>query len=365
MINKKGFTLIELLAVIVILGIIMLIAIPSVSKYIDNSKKDTYIKTISNMVDVVRYGVVTETSHYNMDGKTNKTFLLSSVSLEKGSKSTPYGKLIDNKSFVVVTKKGNSYEYKVQVADEGGYGIALVNVDDLNKSMIKKVEDLEILEIGKSEYIKDGLKVHFEGANNTENGYNNKATSWYDLSGNGNNGTINGGLTTNGFIWEEDCLYNKNTNLNNNYNVNIAFNVNDSERSYQLVVSNVANSLATILSDTPNSINSLGLFIYNNFVEIRNKTVGAARINYDFFNLHSKTVITVTLSNDKLSLYINGSLISSIDNTEGLKGSTIRIFGGKVPSQISKSMKIYSFLAYNRVLTAEEVTRNYNISLIN
>lgn len=37
--NKKGFTLIELLAVIVILGVLLAIAIPSVTKYINISKR--------------------------------------------------------------------------------------------------------------------------------------------------------------------------------------------------------------------------------------------------------------------------------------------------------------------------------------
>ena len=36
--NKKGFTLIELLAVIIILGVLMIIAIPSVTQYISNSR---------------------------------------------------------------------------------------------------------------------------------------------------------------------------------------------------------------------------------------------------------------------------------------------------------------------------------------
>ena len=39
-INKKGFTLIELLAVIVILGIIMVIAVPMVQEYILKSRKE-------------------------------------------------------------------------------------------------------------------------------------------------------------------------------------------------------------------------------------------------------------------------------------------------------------------------------------
>ena len=40
--NKKGFTLIELLAVIVILGLFVAILFPAISKYIIQTKDETY-----------------------------------------------------------------------------------------------------------------------------------------------------------------------------------------------------------------------------------------------------------------------------------------------------------------------------------
>ena len=52
--DSKGFTLVELLAVIVIMGILMMVAIPSVSRVIENSRKDTYVDIAKSYANAAR-----------------------------------------------------------------------------------------------------------------------------------------------------------------------------------------------------------------------------------------------------------------------------------------------------------------------
>ncbi len=53
-VNKKGFTLIELLAVIVILGVIMLIAIPSINAVLTSARKSSFASTAKQYINAAR-----------------------------------------------------------------------------------------------------------------------------------------------------------------------------------------------------------------------------------------------------------------------------------------------------------------------
>ena len=115
----NGFTLIELLAVIIILGILMIIAIPSVTKYISESRKSAYVNTAKEIIggarNLVNGGKLemynTDTTYY-IDYKCIKT---------ENSLKSPYGEFI--KAYVAVTYTGNNYEYFWISVDETGQGV--------------------------------------------------------------------------------------------------------------------------------------------------------------------------------------------------------------------------------------------------
>ena len=84
--NNKGFTLIELLAVIVILAILVMVAIPAVTKYLESSRQNTYIDTARSAVDAVRQDYIINGGLKNRNkDEINKV-------LEKQLVTSPYGK---------------------------------------------------------------------------------------------------------------------------------------------------------------------------------------------------------------------------------------------------------------------------------
>lgn len=116
--NKKGFTLVELLAVIVILGVLLMIAVPAIQNVINKSKKDAFIDqaklAVENVETMISVSEVTMPA-----GKDSCDIALSDIKLDRGSWTGYTGKVTVSKN------TGNSdklYMAKITISN-GTYSI--------------------------------------------------------------------------------------------------------------------------------------------------------------------------------------------------------------------------------------------------
>ena len=132
--NKKGFTLIELLAVIIILGILMIIAIPSVTRYISDSRKNSYVDTAKGIVGGAR-NIVNGGKLEMYD--TNSTYYIpaSCIKTENALKS-PYGDFTE--AYVGIIYDGQGYKYYWISVDDAGQGVK--NITEVDKLDADNVE---------------------------------------------------------------------------------------------------------------------------------------------------------------------------------------------------------------------------------
>ena len=131
--KEKGFTLVEVLAVIVILGIVMLIAVPSISKYMDVSRKKSYvssarsyIKSVKTKVGALKYKFNDEYAVYYLP--------INCIDMEKSGNS-PYGDWVE--AYVLVTVEGIDYSYFWTSYDDAGNGIIFASEEELDTGIIE------------------------------------------------------------------------------------------------------------------------------------------------------------------------------------------------------------------------------------
>lgn len=150
--NKKGFTLIELLAVIVILAILVMVAIPAVTKYLNAARQGTFadnakaaIDTVRN--DVIMYGFGYAGSGASTDGNV-MTYDKGAINglLEKDLTTSPFGGPYTQASITVTQEKVDTtctddceykFTYRMCLIDNTGHGFGY---SEENSITDKKVE---------------------------------------------------------------------------------------------------------------------------------------------------------------------------------------------------------------------------------
>ena len=161
--NKKGFTLIELLAAIVILGVLMMVAIPAMTKYIENAKRDVFADTAKKYIAAVRYSMLSNSYECKVDSTSGadiryscgladldadaSLYLIvpaSLIDVENETKTSPWGKPFNGSTaYVLVKNVGDElapkYEYYFAGVDTLGNGISVITEEtEIGRSSVRK-----------------------------------------------------------------------------------------------------------------------------------------------------------------------------------------------------------------------------------
>jgi len=173
--NRKGFTLIELLAAIVILGVLMMVAIPAMTRYIANSKKDVFMNTAKQYISSVRYAILSDgflcegsDSPFDcgLSDLTNSYTRIivpaSIVELDSSSgTNSPWGKPFatkeNNNAWIIVYNNGSSeepsYEYYFIGTDTAGNGFSDASLEaNMKRSKVKTGGTIPTLDDVKKEF---------------------------------------------------------------------------------------------------------------------------------------------------------------------------------------------------------------------
>jgi prepilin-type N-terminal cleavage/methylation domain-containing protein len=140
--NNKGFTLVEIISVVVILGIIMLVAVPAVSNYIVDSRKSSYVLNVSAYLETANgeyldryYG------SYLLDDEIMIVPMeIIDLEEENGGK-TPFGDYIYEKSYIIIVPERNTFKAYANSMDTAGYGVEMMPLNAVTKDFLKKYDD--------------------------------------------------------------------------------------------------------------------------------------------------------------------------------------------------------------------------------
>ena len=126
--NNKGFSLFELIAVIIVIGVIATVALPSVSNFMDKGSLTTFLTYEKSMEDAATNAVLdcigNSSTKCDVPEKGRVDFIkldyLISEGFIDGIKAPDGGTCDTKKSFVRVENKGNlNYKFKVCLYCDG------------------------------------------------------------------------------------------------------------------------------------------------------------------------------------------------------------------------------------------------------
>lgn len=141
--KKNGFTFIELLAMLAVLGILMLIAIPNINGILKNQRLNVIKGDATNMVETVKIKSRKERLLVKPKSGECIVFSLNYINDNDNIVKGPNGGLYDQfDSVVVYTREGSRYKYYVRLVEQ--YKGKRLGIDLLESSGIKLLKSKDI-----------------------------------------------------------------------------------------------------------------------------------------------------------------------------------------------------------------------------
>lgn len=279
-------------------------------------------------------------------------------------------------------KNYNDKEYIDNQIKKDGMSIDSDDIVTVNKYKFKiDREKLEIIEeAGKEElsdfeklqssYVQDGLVCWYDGIYNTVSGHDKNATVWQDLTGNNNNGTLkninntdDSGWTSNSLILDGIDDWVQMTQIpasEDGITVEIVAKVLDvSEGSQENYICNYESGGIGILKNSNKVQGVIHTGKYINIYDQKNVKISQIYSMSTGIDSKNKTIYFSTNSNIQKEDF-NGQYSEPQNNTVFVIGTNPS--GNESILDSSEAManiEVYSIRIYNRSLTADEISKNY------
>ena len=205
----------------------------------------------------------------------------------------------------------------------------------------------------------DGLVLALDAGD--KNSYPGSGTTWYDYSGNGNNGTLINGPTfssANGgnIIFDGTDDYLKIDYLTSylNNSTPVPFTISIWVKFTSLVSRSGVWGKNDAIEFGPINTADITLWSANSSTAIAYSISNSALLTYN--------CIVLTNSSGGSNLYINGTSVASGVAVSGTSGYDFTVMTGAFdpPGSSYSGGYVSNFTAYNRVLSAAEIAQNYN-----
>jgi hypothetical protein len=216
--------------------------------------------------------------------------------------------------------------------------------------------------------VTNGLVLNLDAAK--VDSYPGTGTTWRDLSGNNNNGTLTNGPTFSGIGKQATIVFDgvndfvstsySGSNNNSDFTFSTWFNPLNATNTAPLNRGrdNSGNGWSLLLGTD----NSSGNRYRAGVVKTDGETVGYVAYSTSSVIFNQWVYITgVWISGNSINLYVNGVFNSSVAVTgTSLRTSTDGWVLGSITTTIFSNIQVASAQIYNRALSADEVSQNFN-----